>query len=271
MCRLQGSFPSAASASLQPSASPRKSRGLAAFTLVELLVVVGVIATLVALLLPAVAMARRIAGQAQCASNLRQWAIALNEYADQNHDWLPRRGQGKEPTEQLGWYDDWFNALPPLLRQPTYQQLVANRQMPQIGDHSVWICPQLFGSPNTYGNLFGYAMNMALSVRIAPYPDRINKIGSASTMVFMADGPAGYSSTVPFGATPNAPAPFNPVPRHNGLVNIAFADGHVSAYGGNYIGCNSAGNPVHPDACNRTDVRWYWYVPGPYPAPWTGP
>jgi len=55
----------------------------------------------------------------------------------------------------------------------------------------------------------------------------------------MADGPAGYCSTVPFVATPAAPAAFNPVPRHNGKVNIAFLDGHVSAYDGKYVGANS--------------------------------
>ena len=211
----------------------------AAFTLVELLVVIGVIVILIGLLLPVMALARRASGQAQCASNLRQWAIAVNAYAEQNNDWLPRRGQGKMPTQTLSWYDDWFNELPPYLGQRTYQDLVASGQMPQIGDSSIWICPQLYGSANAYGNSFGYAMNMALSVRNAPLPDRIDKIGSASTMVFMADGPAGYCSTIPFVSTAAAPAPFNPVPRHNGYVNIAFLDGHVSAFGANMSAATS--------------------------------
>jgi len=58
--------------------------------------------------------------------------------------------------------------------------------MPLAGDASIWICPQLTGAPNSFGNLFGYAMNMALSVRDAFQPDRIDKIGSPATMVFMA-------------------------------------------------------------------------------------
>ncbi|MGA2233203.1 MAG: type II secretion system protein, partial [Tepidisphaeraceae bacterium] len=186
------------------------------FTLVEVLVVIGIIAGLLAILMPAVSMARAAAGQAQCASNLRQWAIAVNAYAEQNNNWLPRRGQGKMPTQELIWYDDWFNELAPLLSQQPYQTLVTTGRMPQIGDGSIWICPELSGAPNTFGNLFGYSMNMALSVREAPLPDRIDKIGESATMVFMADGPAGYCSTVPFISTPNAPAPFNPVPRHNG-------------------------------------------------------
>jgi len=237
----------------------------------ELLVVFGVVAVLAGLLMPVLSSARRAAGQARCASNLRQWATAVNVYAVQNHDWLPRRGQGKMPTQTLTWYDDWFNALPPLLGQRAYLELISSGQMPQVGGNSIWICPQLNGSPNAFGNLFGYGMNMALSVRIAPLPDRMGRVGSASTLVFMADGPAGYSSTVPFESTQSAPAPFNPVPRHNGNVNIAFLDGHVMAFDAKYVGCGVSGDPVHPDACNRPDVRWYWYVPGPPPAAWTGP
>lgn len=245
-------------------------RGRGGFTLVEVLVVLGVVTVLTAILLPVVTLARRAAAQAQCAANLRQWAMAVNLYAQENDNWLPRRGQGKMPTQQIAWPDDWFNDLPRYLGQPSYQQLVASGRMPQAGTGGVWICPALYGSPNIYGNLFGYAMNMALSVRLAPQPDRIDRVGPASTLVFMADGPAGYSSTVPFESTPSAAAPFNPVPRHGGNVNLAFLDGHVAAYPGAYVGCNVAGDPVHPDACNRQDVRWYWYVPGPA-APWRGP
>jgi prepilin-type processing-associated H-X9-DG protein len=237
------------------------------FTLIELVVVIGLVATLIGLLVPALAMARRTARQAQCAGNLRQWATAVNLYCVENGSWLPRRGQGKMPTQTLSWPDDWFNDLPVYLGQPTYQHLVASGRMPQAQGQSVWICPELEGLPNQFGNLFGYAMNMALSVRNAPQPDRMDKVGSASTLVFMTDGPAGYCSTVPF----VAPAAFNPVARHGGNVNVAFLDGHVSAYDPAYLGCNIAGDPVHPDACNQPDVRWYWYVPGPPPAPWTGP
>jgi len=65
-----------------------------AFTLIELLVVIAIIAILASLLLPVMARAKSKARSVQCIANLRQWGVTYRVYADENHDFLPRRGQG---------------------------------------------------------------------------------------------------------------------------------------------------------------------------------
>lgn len=61
-----------------------------AFTLIEVLVVVAVIALLISILMPSLGRARAAARNTQCLSNEHQFGVAIAAYATSNRDWVPR-------------------------------------------------------------------------------------------------------------------------------------------------------------------------------------
>jgi prepilin-type N-terminal cleavage/methylation domain-containing protein/prepilin-type processing-associated H-X9-DG protein len=89
--------------------SPRRR----AFTLVELLVVVGIIAILIAILLPAMNKARESARAVACASNLRQIGLGFLMYANENRQRLPFHADWGPPHDE-----DWIHWQPGPGRDP---------------------------------------------------------------------------------------------------------------------------------------------------------
>jgi prepilin-type N-terminal cleavage/methylation domain-containing protein len=211
------------------------------FTLVELLVVIAIIAILSALLLPALARAKERARSTQCIDNLRQWGFAYRLYADDNEDYLPRRGQGVQALFQVDRPTDWFNALPPYFGLASFQQMVTNGTMPAAHSQSVFICPTADNPGGTY--FLPYGMNMNLSPWNLSEPTKFGEVVKPSNVVAMADAPGPYSATFP------STRPYGVVARHSNHVNLLFLAGPVQSFAGTYVGCG-VGDPQHED------VRW---------------
>src|SRR5439155_6116532 len=81
------------------------------FTLTELLVVIGVIAVLISLLLPALGKARAAANETSCLSNLRQMGAAWTMYLTEHRGRLPEYIWNTPPTPEIAWRGYWLGIL----------------------------------------------------------------------------------------------------------------------------------------------------------------
>jgi prepilin-type processing-associated H-X9-DG protein/prepilin-type N-terminal cleavage/methylation domain-containing protein len=119
-----------------------------AFTLLELLVVIGIIAILIALLLPAVQRVREAANRAACLNNLRQLGIALHHHHDAAGSLPPGLTVVGTDNLELGSFGGFIRLLPYLEQDNWYRRWDRDKQWyesPNNGIVSiqvqVFLCP----------------------------------------------------------------------------------------------------------------------------------
>ena len=213
-----------------------------AFTLVESLVVIAIIALMMALLLPALRRARSDADTVICLSNLQQLGNAAALYTTQSQGYFP-------PAYYNPMNDFWYlkyTRLPDGQRQMAPGILWLGWKRSQLSDLLVLQCPSLaaqFGSQTLY---CGYNYNTSYighgSLEADPIPADVAALTAPGRCALFGDG--GYYGGIDFfmrapdllvprpededSVSPVMRAAGTQAYRHDGATNVVYCDGHAA-------------------------------------------
>jgi prepilin-type processing-associated H-X9-DG protein len=190
-----------------------------AFTLTELLVVVGTLAVLALLLVPALAGTKTDSWRLQCQNNLKQLQVGFSLFAQDHNDMFPPAGwssAGVGPSYQIAW-DCWINRYigGNLPDQDLDQGVVVTAQGPPvevcpadtfpkvnwIGGNNPWFALRSY-AVNAVGPSFGTGYQVSDQNRTYPLPD-LTKSGMHGVGIYWTDtgstpdfNARGYKTTV---------------------------------------------------------------------------
>lgn len=154
-----------------------------AFTLLELLVVVTVIAILFSLLLPTIHKAKAKVRNAICLNHLKQWGLATHFYASEYDDFLPPEGSPNGLSLESGWYIN----LPKMLGIKPYCEMPWRTNASAFLGNTIWICPANTNRSNG-NNLFHYCLNEHVdSTGDFDHAVRLSSINAPAMVVWLFD------------------------------------------------------------------------------------
>jgi prepilin-type N-terminal cleavage/methylation domain-containing protein/prepilin-type processing-associated H-X9-DG protein len=227
------------------------------FTITELLVVVGLIAVLISLLMPAISRARAAANAARCLCNLRQMATAWTMYVNESKGRLPEYQWTTPLSPDVAWQAYWpgildrFRVRGDAILCPTAGEVIPFNQNKGYGN-AVYAWTGKYSAPGSVARLntvtwrdSSYGYNRYLTVAEAfGTSGRITKVGSVKPLsnvplffdsVFADARPPNGTEPLPVAAPPNLRGDSLPanapehwrflIARHGRGINVALGDG----------------------------------------------
>ena len=212
-----------------------------AFSLIELLVVMGIIALLAGMVVPAITVLREKGKETACGNNMRQWGQALGLYLDEKRGIFPSDGtDGSDGAPDINKADAWYNVLPGYLQGVSLSALAAQGKAPCGGvGKSLFVCPNTpidndmkqayaAGTQSKFfvSYAFNYWINMSKTDPAYTTRMRLSQISNPANFVVFSESPDGKAAKV-HPATMFDPSTGATAFRHRDCANAVFADGHV--------------------------------------------
>jgi prepilin-type N-terminal cleavage/methylation domain-containing protein/prepilin-type processing-associated H-X9-DG protein len=226
-----------------------------AFTLVELLVVVAIIALLLSILLPALGGARQAAIRAQCLSNIRQLEMAQVTYAAENEDRLIAAGDG---TEQGSWMTplERHGATPEVRRcradrSPYFTQAIPDTNPPRRRSTSYGINNYVSPTHAPFGE------EPIVRMQQVPRPARVVQLGELAETGSYAGADHLHAQDFYLAVAPQITIELMdmqmPLGRHGGqpktwdaVLNFGFLDGHAESLAMRHVYIDPESNLFDP-------------------------